>query len=270
MADDISGLPDVDLGAVVADLKNQDNDQEPTETKEKPRNELGQFKSQEDLLKGYKEVQGFSTKVSQENKLLKEQLAALKEQQEAAIYQAPQPQPQQSKSFDEEWMEDPQKAIATQVARGVTEARIKDVFDDEMSKNMAEYQERYAYANMVSQNPQYQHLSTTPQGIRQLFKMGDKLRKENLTKNISVGLESLFGEPLDEEQITNLRELVKGKKTKQKQTNNNAYMPDIDTSTITGSEQNQKPGYDVKMTEAVKKGDVDGTIDALFKGILAE
>ena len=277
MADDISGLPDVDLSGVVSDLESQHQDKEPAATKAPDTElDLGQFKNPKDLLKSYKEIQGAFTRVTQENKATKEELAALraeaaalKEQQELARYSNPSSQGT-PKKFDDAWMDDPEQAIAQKVAEQVNLARIQDVLEQEDFKDHASFQERYSYVNMLSQNPQYAHLSRTAGGVKKLFEIGDKLRTEQLKKSAGIALESIFGEPLGPEEINRLKTLVKGSKTSTQTPNTNAYMPDIDTSTMTGAEQNQKPSYDTKMTEAVKKGDVDGTIDALFEGILAE
>ena len=56
--DNFDGIPDADLSSVKADLEKQD---------------LGQFTSTEDLLASYKEIQAAFTRVSQENKSLKDQ-----------------------------------------------------------------------------------------------------------------------------------------------------------------------------------------------------
>ena len=57
--------------------------------------DLGQFKKPEDLLKSYKEIQGYTTKVAQENKALQEKLTAY-EQQLQMIQMQQQYQPQQA------------------------------------------------------------------------------------------------------------------------------------------------------------------------------
>jgi|TARA_Y100000034_G_scaffold66966_1_gene80819 hypothetical protein len=265
------GLPDVDLGPVIDDLeKQQDQDQIDGKKDDKPRNELGQFKSQEDLLKGYKEVQGFSTKVSQENKELKSELVALKEQQELASFHQP-AQPEQTADFDSAWMEDPEKAIGQTVAEQIQLSGIQDVLADEDMKDHGAFQERYAYVNMLSQNPQYAHLSATKQGVKKLFEIGDKLRKEQLKKSTGKALESFFGGPLNEEQSAKLKTLVMGEEAnKQKPSKSNAYMPDTTTSVKTDLETDTEQATNAKMEKAVEEGDVDGAVGALFEGILAE
>jgi hypothetical protein len=278
MADDTSGLPDVDLGPVIEGLKAQEKDTKPKETpSEDPADlDLGQFKNPKDLLKSYKEVQGAFTKVTQDNKTYKEKLAALeaeaaalKEQQELARFQ-PQTNQSQPKSFDEAWMEDPEKALNQKVIEQANLLRIQEILEEEDSKDHASFQERYAYVNMLTQNPQYAHLAATSAGVKKLFQIGDKLRKEQLQKSAGKALESIFGEPLGEEEIAKLRTLVKGDKEKQKTSKTNAYMPDMDTSNATGADADAGPDIDVKMKEAVKKGDVDGVLDAMFSDILAE
>jgi len=277
VADDTKGLPNVDLNAVLDDLKTQDQDKDQTQQPKTDTGNLAQFKTPDDVLKAYKEIQGFSTKVSQENKQLKAateqlqaELAKLKEERELAGYK--QMTPSQQKSFDDAWMEDPEQAINLRVAEQVNMARIQDVLEQEDEKDHVSFQERYAYVNMLSQNPQYQHLASTPRGVRKLFEIGDKLRAESLKKSTGKALESLFGEPLDEEEIAAFRALVKGKGKKKSTTNNsNAYMPDIDTSTSAGDmEPNKDQIRQKRVADAVSKGDVDGAVGALFEDILAE
>ena len=80
------GIPDVDLASVKAEVEAEAPD-------------LGQFKTVEDQVKGYKELQGAFTRTSQELADLKKsadpaqvealqaELASLKEQQELSQYQ---------------------------------------------------------------------------------------------------------------------------------------------------------------------------------------
>ena len=283
MADkDINGLPDVDLGPIIKDLETQ-KDKEPEKPKETETElDLGQFRNPKDMLKSYKEIQGAFTKVSQENKALKEaaekaqqlehELAALREQQELARYQPQQPQQfSQQKKFDDLWMEDPENALRQKVMEQVNLTRINEVLQEEDMKNHDEFQERYAYVNMLSQNPQYAPLANTAAGVKKLFDIADKLRVEQLKKNSRKSLEYVFGEPLNDEQLARLKQTVFGDKHQQnQQSNSNAYMPDTSTSTMTGQNQKQQPDYNAKLKEAANKGDVDGAIDALFEGIMAE
>lgn len=280
MADDINGLPDVDLDKVVADLESQNQDKEPETSAQEPKElDLGQFRNPKDLLKSYKEVQGAFTRVTQENKTLKQQmeeaqalkeeLARLKEQQELSTYQAP-VAPTSNKSFDDVWMENPEDAIKQKVMEHVNTTRIEEVLQEEDMKNHEEFQERYAYANMLAQNPQYAHLSRTAAGVKKLFEVGDKLRVERLKANSRKSLEYVFGEPVTDEELAKLKGLVKGTGTKQTTNNSDAYMPETSTSTMTGADQDQRPDTSARVSEAARKGDVDGVIDEMFKDILAE
>jgi len=265
---DVSGIPDVDLTPIKAELEAQ--------TKE---TDLGQFKTAEDLLKSYKEIQGAFTRVSQENKDLKkeganpEQVAALqaeleslKEQQELSQFEASQ-STGDSKSFDESWMESPEKTIDQRVAEQVNLSRINDVLAEEDAANPGEFQERYAYVNHLSQNPKYANLARSAVGVKRLFKEADKLREQNLVQNSRKALEHVFGETLDEEHLAKLKKVVFG----EKQTNqsNDAYMPDGSTSTQSAADQNQKQDVSAEIRESVNKGDVDGVLDTMFKDIVA-
>lgn len=260
MADDTS-IPDVDLTPVKAELEA----------------DLGQFKTAEDLLKSYKEIQGAFTKVSQENKTLKEtadpqqvaalqaEIESLKEQQELSQFQGGQPAGQ--KSFDESWMEDPEKTIDQRVAEGVALSGINEVLADEDAANPGEFQERYAYVNHLAQNPKYAALAKTKAGVKRLFKEADKLREQNLVQNSRKALEHVFGEALDEEHLTKLKTVVFGEKQTNK--SNDAYMPDGSTSTQSAADQNQNKDSNAAQRESADKGDVDGVLDAMFKDIVA-
>jgi len=246
------------------------------ETVEAKTLDLGQFKSAEDLLKSYKEIQGAFTKVSQENKTLAEQsgemqrlkdeLDSLKEQQQLASFQTPNQSRQ--KDFDESWMENPEMTIQQAVTHQVNLSRIEEVIQEEDINNPTEFQERYAYVDALAKNPKYAPLARTAAGVKRLFKEADKLRSQQLISNSRKALEHVFGESLDEEHLANLKKLVFGdKSTKQEKTNNDAYMPDGSTSTKSGSEQNQKKGNSVN--DAVQRGDVDGVLDSVFKDMLS-
>lgn len=267
MADETQGLPDVDLGPVLDDIKaNQEGKQPEPQKSSTGEFDLGQFKNPKDLLKSYKEIQAAFTRVTQENKSFKEQQAKLSEEVDLMRYQAPiYQQPQQpAQQFD--MNED----IDVRIQKTVAVQRIAEVLEEEAEKNRGEFQERYAYAQMIAR--EYPQLSSSSRGVKKLFELGDKRRNEDLRKNAGKALESMFGEPIGEEEIARLKTLIKGTKsqTQQSQSNLNAYMPDTSTSTQTGQTQNRNQNTEAAIDEAVKKGDVDGTISALFKGLMAE
>jgi hypothetical protein len=270
MADDKS-IPDVDLSSVKAELE-----AEATEN-----TDLGQFKNAEDLLKSYKEIQGAFTKVSQENKSLKDggndeevqrlqaELASTKEQLELINLQPQAAQSPATKDFDESWMENPEATIDQRVAKQVALARIDDVLGEEDVKNPEEFQERMAYVNMLASNPQYANLGKTAAGVKRLFKEADKLRGQQLQQNSKKSLEHIFGEPLTDEHLAKLKKVVIGE-TKPKTKTNDAYMPEGSTSTKSGSDTEQVQDSETRQRDSVEKGDVDGVLDAIFGDILAE
>jgi len=275
MVDGTNGLPDVDLTPILDDLQAQDKDRQ-TEIKTTDKGtepdkemDLAQFKNTKDLLKSYKEIQGYTTRVSQENKGLKDELAGLKEQIELSrpASQTYQP-PQSNKSFDESFLENAEGAVDAMVTRRVMTTRIAEVLEEEAEKGKGEFQERYAYAQSVAR--EYPNLATTPGGVKKLFQLGDKLRTEHLKRNAGKALESIFGEPLSEEEITKLRTLVKGEKAKKTTNNTDAYMPDTSTSTRTGSTDDQKQTSEADIEKAAKAGDVDGVLRAKFAQLMAE
>jgi len=243
--------------------------------------DLGQFKTSEDLLKSYKEIQAAFTKVSQENKTLKEQggnpekvaqleaeLQSIREEAELLRLQTQAPantQRQGSKTFDESWMESPEATIDERVSKQVAIARINDVLEEENIKNPVEYPERYKAADALA--TRYPNLAKSPQGVRKLFAMADELRKQQLKETSKKTLEVLLGENPSEEQLARFKELLTGNK-KTKKTNNDAYMPDGSTSTKTGANADRKQGTSVD--ELVQRGDVDGVLSGVFKELLAE
>lgn len=286
MANDFEGIPDVDLGPVIKSLqetgvvekteqkpehKTEPQQQGQGEPQEREELDLGQFKNPKDLLKSYKEIQAAFTRVTQENKLTKQQLSELKESLDLAQAAASrQPQfPQQQKKFDDAFIENPEAAIQQQIAQQVMTTRIAEVLEEEADKSKDDFNERYAYAQQVAR--QYPQLATSPAGVRKLFQFGDKLRQDALKKNASKALESIFGEPLAEEEINKLRHMVKGDKAIKKTNNNiqDAYMPDTSTSTRTGADPARKTN-ETDIDERASKGDVDGTIAAIFNAALAE
>ncbi len=269
--DDITGIPDVDLTPILDQIE-ETQQEEPKEAKvDKPRNKYGQFTKkdgtldEDSILKSYKEIQGFATKVSQENKTTKEQLAQIQERLELAKYQPPPVYQQQQYQVDSAQTDDnnPMKVFGIM--------RVAEVLEEEKEKNATDFQERYAYAQMVSR--EYPQLSTSARGVKKLFELGDKLRTEQLKKNAGKALESIFGKPLGDQEIARLRAVVEGEQSqqqKQNKNNMNAYMPDTSTSTRTGADQNQNPNFDLKISESVKQGDVDGVIKSLFEKVMAE
>jgi len=262
--DDINALPNVDLGPVIDDLK-KTADKEPQQTQTQTQDlDLGQFKNPKDLLKSYKEIQSWATKISQEKKDLERQLAEEREQRELAQYQPPVQQVPQNTIFNNQIQPDqPQYMTREEFAT----SRIAEVLEEEAHKDGKpdpDFRERYAFAQMMAS--EYPNLARTPVGVRKLFELGDKRRMESLRKNANKALESIFGGPLNDEETQRLVKLVKGDKATQQQTSNlNAYMPDTSTSTMSGQNQNQLPNADLKIKESVKKGDVDGVIRGLLE-----
>ena len=129
---ELDGLPDVDLGSVVDDLKQQEKDAEVKEKKvNADRNELGQFKSKEDLLKSYKEIQGAYTTTTQRVKEIEAENKRL--QEELELNQGAQSQYEMHPTNDrmQSDYEDPEIAVARQVNATL----ISLVLQEEQGKN---------------------------------------------------------------------------------------------------------------------------------------
>jgi hypothetical protein len=272
--DEINALPNTDLGNVLDDLKKTG---EPQKTEQQEELDLAQFKNPRDLLKSYKEIQAAFTRVSQENKGLKQtqaELASLREEMELQrLKAAASPPIQRQQNYQPNYQMADDIPIEQRVDQIVSTKLIADVLEDLATGKDGlpdpEFNERYAYAQMVSQR--HPELARSSKGVRKLFEMGDKLRSESLKRNASKVIESFLGVPLDEETIAKAKTLFLGEKGTQRQTSSsNAYMPDTSTSTRSGSESDRKPILESRLDEAVNKGDVDGTINALFAKTLAE
>ena len=275
---DIEGIPDVDLTPIMDDLKEQTQgdqpgnssdtntqNQEPTQTdvKKEVQRDLAQFKDEQALLKGYKELQAFATKTSQENKMLKAKIQEVEEQ--ISLSQVPS-QPAQIPGFEERYVDDPQGAIQ----EAVLLQRTTEILEDEQEKDPQGFNERYAYAQRVIQ--QYPNLGMSARGIKKAFELGDKLKKDMLKQTTNMALESVFGEALTEEEQQRLIKLVKGDKRIKgnKPNKSDAYMPDTSMSNRRSSDARPETDAETKQSEAAAQGDVDGVLDAMFQDIVAE
>lgn len=284
MNDDIQGLPDVDsnqLAAMIDQNSTPDKvqgvaqqNQEPIVDQQpsgEPEIDLAQFKNPKDLLKGYKEVQGAFTRTSQENKALKDQLSQINERLEMSALQQPLPVQQQARSFDEMFVENPEKAIDIAVEQKLHFARIADVLESEANKNPqdpAEFQERYAAAMHVRQF--YPQLTQSAAGVKKLFELGDRLRIENAKKNAERMIKMTFGEDVD---VAKFRNMIKKDNTptdSSKINKNLAYMPDTSGSGIRTGADTGKTNIDTQIQDAAGRGDVDAVIGNIFQKVLAD
>lgn len=284
--DQVSGLPNVQGLEQLDGVSEMVTDKvQPEVTQQVPQNvakaeaetdEIGleQFKNPKDLLKSYKEIQGFVTRMAQENKALKDNLAKIQEQQELMRFQQmPQQNPrtaaQPQKDFDSMFIENPQMAVASVASQTVQQqmlqARIAEALEEEHIKNPSEYQERFSYAQQLSN--QYPQLTQSAPGIRKLFEMADKYRKEDYQKKGMAFVKAVIGEDADFEKFKAL--LAKDESGGITTNNNRAYMPDTSNSSRsrTGTEA-QKPTFDTEIQAGVAKGDVDSVIANVFKRAL--
>lgn len=239
---------------------------------------LAQFKSTKDLLKSYKEIQGFTTRVSQENKEkarqieeLQGRLNQLQEEIELRRYQSPRPQ-QPPKSFEELFIENPEMAITMKANEIATAQRIREVAEEEYNKNPQEYHERAGWVQKIAQDPRLQALAFSPQGVRKLFQIADDTRKKVLQANAHKAIKEIFGDNVDMEKLRSIFSNTGNTQPTTTQTNNlNAYMPNTGTSTRTGADINQNiNSITARKEEALKKGDVSGVAKSLLMEALAK
>lgn len=287
MAQDITGLPNVDLQPVIDDLKAQQQDKgQDDKTKGSSDDgqtlDLDQFKNPKDMLKGYKEIQAAFTTATTENATLKKtkvdldkKIAELEDQIELSKGSSQFSFNQDTdteKPLDQRLAENPEKTLDQFIMDRVGTLSIAEALEEEKEKDEVAFRERYGYAQMLSR--EYPHLAKSGRGIRKLFEKADKIRSEDTKKSAYKGLEIILGEPPTEEQITKFKTLIKGESTEQPTKANaskgDAFMPDTTSSTRTGAAQDQGPNRDKEIAEAVEKGDVDATLDAVFLKTLEE
>ncbi|MCP4597068.1 hypothetical protein [Neptuniibacter sp.] len=275
MADDISNLPDVDLGPIEADLKSAQDKGEGIAPKAE--GDLGQFKTADALLEGYKNVQSFSTKVSQENKGLTEANEELQakidelEENQRMSYSTTQSTDTTPEDFSEAFYADPERAVTSKAMEAARLTRIEEVLEEIKldSKNIKDFNEKYAWAkHAATLNP---NLGSSAAGVKKLFEEGEKLKKQQVKEGSMQALGYLLGETPNDEQLAKLRELMgAGKTTETKTQNNNAYMPEVDSSTVAGRDVDRKPNTSATIAEAVEKGDADGVLDTMFGEIFRD
>ena len=287
MSEDVSGLPDVQgLSDLVKSA--QDNDQqnqiepqipgenvpegtpsdEPQDTQF--RNKDGSL-NQEALLKSYREIQGYTTKVSQENKQFNDQIQQLTEQMEILrLSQGHGQMPQQvapEKDFDSLFIDNPQSAVegvAEHKARQIfLQTQIESVLAEEQVKNPNEFNERYNFA-MALKN-QFPQLTRSAAGVKKLFEIADNARKEELKRQSYRAVQVLFGDDVD---LEKLKALAKKTPVNTATNPNLAYMPDTTHGTRTDA-GTRTPQAGAAIDEAVQKGDADRVIQEIFKQTLA-
>ena len=270
---DVDGLADfVKANSDIQDKGPDQNAQQPVQTQATEELDLAQFKNPKDMLKSYKEIQGAFTKVSQENKTfserekaLQDEVRAMREQMEMiSLQQRPPQQPQQD--FDEMFIQNPRQAVEVLADRKASEkvmqARVIEVLEEENLRNPSEFNERYQYVQALSR--QYPNLVTSAPGVRKLFQLADKVRVDDAKKNAARAVSLLFGQDVDMEK---LKKLIQKSPMADQNNPNLAYMPDSGGSNRSGSEPSNV-NYDVKMTEAAGKGDVDSVLSNLFQKAL--
>jgi hypothetical protein len=228
-----------------------------------------------DILKSYKEIQGFTTRTSQENAALKAEVQKMKEEMEARSYAAPvaPPMPDQ-KTFDQRFIENPQAAIeevATAKAFEMANTqRIAEILEEEEQKNSVEFQERVAYVKMLAQNPQLAPLARSPKGVRLLFSKADEYRKEAMNRRAHESLKFILGDDIDLDKLKAfVRKDGSPPPNNNQPPNSNAYMPDTTGSTRTGADLNlNQNALQVEKAEALKRGDPGGVAGALLREAL--
>lgn len=265
-----------DLSGVAADISG-DEAQEPAKPKDDKGTDdvdLGQFKTVGALKEGYANVQGFATRVSQENKELKERLGTMEERMrelEEKGQTVPQVRTPEVPPVEyDELVNNPTQTISQVVAAHSVAEALQDM-EEECAEKGENYQELFNYAQTMAQNPQYAHLANSGRGVKQLFKLGDKLRKQQLKTNARRSLEMVFGEPFDDEAIDKLKGMLTKKKSKEQKPTTDAYMPDSTSSAFRPGPAGGVPtDHDRAVAEAAEKGDLDGALNGIFAKVLED
>jgi hypothetical protein len=286
-ADDAINPPatDKDLQAsLVPDVTAQQQEQTPPvqegQVKEPMTDEevLAQFKSTKDLLKSYKEIQGFTTRVSQENKEkakqiddLQAKLNQLQEELEIRRFQnVPQVEQQPQKTFEQLFIENPEQAIAIKAAEIANQQRIAEVLERKEAESPQEFHELLGYVKTLAQQPKLHQLSYSPKGVEKLFEIAGKVRKDQIARNAQNALKTIFGEDVDLEKFKAMVKKDPTTNTTNPPANPlNAYMPNTKTTTRTGADvDTHKNELEQVKNEAIKNGDANKVAGLLLKQAL--
>jgi hypothetical protein len=269
MAENNAGISDGDLNDVVQNLDGQkeagSNRTPDKDAVDPAKLDLGQFKTVEDLQKAYKEIQGAYTTTNQEKIALQNKM---KEMEEQISMMSPNVSYQQGgdasdNTFDQDLLDNPKVAMM----QTYNEGRIAEVLEEENDKDPQNFQERYAFVQMLSR--QVPPGTMTAVKVKKLFKMADERRKEALKQNANKALEHIFGEPLNDEEVNRLKAIVKGKETKKDdKINKDALMPDDGNASHVRSDAGTD--WNKEIRESADKGNVDATLDAVFNKALSE
>jgi hypothetical protein len=300
-----NGLPDVDGLADFlksdADLSFQDKGQEPQQTQQTQTPDVqtqqpttppveGQVEDADlqgilksfttpdgkvrtkDLLKSYKEIQGFTTRVSQENAATKAELQKLREELELRQMAQQAPPQYTDKSFEQLFIENPEQAIVMKATQIANTQRIAEVLESEEERSPEEYQERVAYVQMLAKHPTLAPLAATPKGVKKLFEKADEYRKNQMSRKAQESLKVLFGDNVDVEKLKSLLQKDTNGQTVQttnSQTKSNAYMPDVTGSFRTGADaENTRNALGMARDDALKRGDAEAVAGAILREAL--
>lgn len=281
MADELNSLPDVPGLEQIAQEVMQEKDRKFEQVVE-PKGEpfdLAQFKNPRDMLKSYKEIQGAFTKMTEENKSLstkiteyektlqqmRDEIEIYKVKTEfsppASIGEPPDVSPQLREYLGDEGMSALERLIERKTVNQLTTLRIVDVLNEEEGRDREDFQERLAYMYQVAN--QYPQLKATPEGVRKLFQLGDKLREERTKRLTDKAIKAVLGDDVD---IERMKQTFKRSGASTVQTSTNlAYMPETTGSVRTGAEAETGKDYEDRVHEAAKTGDVDSVLNLLFK-----
>lgn len=268
---ELDGIPNVDLSPIVNQLRQETNEAKP---EQKPAGvESTPFKKEEDLVKGYKEIQGFATKVSQENKALKEEMARLQEERNIANIRPVNATPSMGEFDVNTLIDKPREVISSVIQEQLIIKDTAEILEEEINKvngNTVVFQNKYNVVRQISNDPRYSHLTKSKAGVRKMFEMAGKYMEQSMKTNARQALETLIGGPVDDEGMAKFSEMIRSKKQQQQtsQQANNAYMPEVTMGTHTV--ENQKISVDTDIKNAVDKGDVDAVLQGLFKKALAK
>lgn len=227
-----------------------------------------------ELLKGYKEIQGAYTKMTQKNKELEQQLTDAQKERELL---APGPSFVDTTPTTDDY--DPNADTRKVSAETYSTMRIAEVLEEEHLSDKESFNERYAYVNMLSR--QYPHFAKSAPGVKKLFKLADEQREKGRQNTVRKSLDLILGREATDEDIERLRKQFGGvdptnpvspvDPTKPTQpTNLNAYMPDATSTSRTGAEQGDKPNFDAEIEKAKAEGNTTRVIELTFQKALAE
>jgi len=269
----VDGLPDVPGLSDFVKAQDKDQPQDPPkppqedkveELSDYDRQMLERLKNPKDVLKHLKDIQAFTTKLSQDKKTLEAQLAQVQQEKEDLEFGQPAPTPAATYQPPQQEYESQDEYITRMVGERVATERVKEVIEEEYEKNATEFPSRWGMVQMLARK--YPTKSNSARGVRELFKKAD----EEMAKQYkSAALRAL--EDLPDDLPPEQAEKVKAKlrkymgEEKPQPSPSGVYMPETTGATRT---EPRPANFDDEIAKATAEGNADKVAELTFKKVL--